>query len=144
MEKGKSKYFLLIGEKFNKLTIKNIICKQIGKRNEYFASCECECGKIKDIYAVNVIRSRTVSCGCAKDYSLMEGKNSVKFTGYEEVTGNYYAKLKRNAGTRNLEFNITAKDIWELYLKQNKKCSLTGWDISWAKNAKLRCSVDRK
>jgi hypothetical protein len=144
MEKGKSKYFLLIGQKFNKLTINKIISKPKGKRDAYYAVCTCECGKEKEIPAVNVIRFRTVSCGCAKDYDQIRGKNNVNFTGFEEVSGQYFAKLKRGAKNRNLEFKITVKDVWNLYIKQSKKCALTGWDISWAKNAKLRCSVDRK
>lgn len=41
----------------------------------------------------------------------------------------FLKKIKSNATKRNLEFNIDGKYLSEIYLKQNKKCALTGIDI---------------
>lgn len=44
--------------------------------------------------------------------------------------------MKLGARLRNLEFSITLKDVWNLFIKQNRKCSLTGLEIVFAKNRK--------
>ena len=51
-----------------------------------------------------------------------------KRTGYEDINGRYWYSIVHSAKLRNLEFNITIKDAWDLFIKQNKKCALT--DIS--------------
>ena len=32
--------------------------------------------------------------------------------------------------SRGLPFDISLKEAWELFLAQNRKCALTGWDLS--------------
>lgn len=53
---------------------------------------------------------------------------------------------KKNAKVKNLEFNLTPEFLWELYLKQDKKCAVTGVDIIPVhKNSKnlYQISIDR-
>jgi hypothetical protein len=52
--------------------------------------------------------------------------------------------MKRGAKYRDLTFDITPDDVWNLFIKQNKKCALTGWDIQFNKiKHKNTASVDR-
>lgn len=53
--------------------------------------------------------------------------------GYEEISGKFFYCIKRNAITRNIEFNITIKQVWDLYIKQNKKCALSGLLLTFPK-----------
>ena len=55
---------------------------------------------------------------------------------YEGISASYWNNLKRSADrpSRMLDFTITPKYIWELYLKQNKKCALTGHYIEIRNN----------
>lgn len=57
------------------------------------------------------------------------GKKCSFWKGYEEISGRWWHDVEISAKKRNIEFNITIKDAWELFIKQNKKCSLTGLDI---------------
>jgi len=52
-----------------------------------------------------------------------------KRTGYEEINGRYWYSIVHSAKLRNLEFNITIQDAWQLYLYQNKQCAQSGVDI---------------
>lgn len=55
-----------------------------------------------------------------------------------------FANLLRGAEERNLVVEISMDDIYNLFLKQNKKCALTGWDIDFSKEWILNtASVDR-
>ena len=148
MLKDITSYTKYIGEKFGLLTINNIRPKFMSSRkiprNIYLAECNCKCGNNKDIEITAILRGSTRSCGCKRDqYEKTRGKNNVNYTGYEDISGRYFSKLKRGAKKRNLEFNITLKDIWNQYLKQDKKCALCGIELLWDKKAEFKCSVDR-
>jgi uncharacterized protein (DUF2384 family) len=41
-----------------------------------------------------------------------------------------FKKYQSNAIKRNLDFDLTIDDLWDLYLQQSKKCALTGVDIN--------------
>jgi hypothetical protein len=67
------------------------------------------------------------SCGCMK---LAKGKKSRTWKGHGDISAHYWSRIKRCASERNLEFSIAIEEIWNLFIKQNKKCALTGLDIS--------------
>jgi ribonucleotide monophosphatase NagD (HAD superfamily) len=47
----------------------------------------------------------------------------------EKICITLFKKYKSNALKRNLDFNLTIDDLWELFQDQKGKCSLTGVDI---------------
>jgi hypothetical protein len=47
-------------------------------------------------------------------------------TGYGEIQGAYWNSVRQGAKNRDIPLLITIQDIWELFLKQNRKCALTG------------------
>lgn len=48
----------------------------------------------------------------------------------EKICITFFKKIQSNAIKRNLIFNLDIDYLWELYLKQNKKCALTGVNIN--------------
>lgn len=48
---------------------------------------------------------------------------------YEDISGTYWYIFIESAKKRNLEVNIDIEYLWNLYLKQNKKCALSGVDL---------------
>ena len=75
------------------------------------------------------------------------GKNNPTWKGYEELSSVYFSRVKNNAKIRNLEFNITIKQMWDLFLKQNRKCALSGLELKFHKKRKMasdgNASLDR-
>jgi len=70
--------------------------------------------------------------------------------GYEDISGAYFCSIQKSAQDRGLSFNITLKDMWDQYIKQNRKCALTDLDIGFyprggPRNTKLlqTASLDR-
>lgn len=60
--------------------------------------------------------------------------------GYNEIPQTFIGNIKRNAKHRNIIFNITIEDIWNLYIKQNRKCALSGLEVKFQPQT---ASVDR-
>ena len=54
------------------------------------------------------------------------GNQSRAFKGYGEIGASYFQTLQFSAKTRGYDFNVTIQQIWDLFLKQNRKCKLTG------------------
>lgn len=113
----------ITGQKFGKLTAIRIIDK-----NKYgnIWECQCECGNIVHL-TTTCLTSRnriTRSCGC-----LVHEKTKEKhhlWTGYGKISGNRWCSIKQCAKHRNKGFYITIDFAWDLFLKQNKCCALTG------------------
>lgn len=87
----------------------------------------------------SLLSGHTLSCGCIK--------NSIS-NKYEEISGGYWYNVKLNAKERNIEFNITIKYIWDLFLKQDRRCALSGERLifvgNYRRNRKLQtASLDR-
>lgn len=70
-----------------------------------------------------------------------EKRNTYK--DYEDIKGSFWRIVENGAKVRNLEFEITQKYIWELYLKQGRKCALTNWPIIFSRKESRTASIDR-
>lgn len=64
---------------------------------------------------------------------------------YEGITREYFSNVKQNAKKRGINFNIKPEDIWNCYISQDKRCALTGSQVSFSiKNDKFgTASIDR-
>lgn len=110
--------------------------------------CICDCGQYCITTTKKLNSGNKKSCGCLyKDTRVITGigKKSIRWLGYEEMSGKFLNIIKNGARNRNLEFLITPEYLWNLYIKQNKKCSLSGLPIYFnSNNLKLQtASLDR-
>lgn len=79
-----------------------------------------------------------------RNYVCDEAKDNIEI-GYEGIPGYYWKRIKRSALVRDIEFSINIEDMWELFLKQNKKCALSGIPISFGPSSchSTTASLDR-
>lgn len=76
----------------------------------------------------------------AKELGLTRQKiNATKY--FEEIPLSKFESYRHGAKIRNMVFNIKIEEVWSLFLKQNRKCALTGWDINFGKS--ISASIDR-
>lgn len=81
---------VLIGQKYDMLTVLELVIKARGKRNWPAARVKCECGTIKVVYLMQLFSDRTKSCGCYKNRNLLLGPKTVeKLLEINGVTKNY-------------------------------------------------------
>lgn len=55
------------------------------------------------------------------------------FSGFGELTGNQYNRIRNTCKQRRLAFKVTPKYLWHLFLKQDRKCKLSGVPLSFAR-----------
>lgn len=124
------------------------IIKQMPSKNGYRrVLCQCDCGNETEINLFALFGSMpTKSCGClSTEVKKSKTKaNNPRWTGYESISGHFFGSIRSGARKRKLVFDITAKDIFNLFIKQDRKCALTGLDLcfrscygKWDGNASL-------
>ncbi len=115
----------LIGQKFGKLIVENYDTNYIKNQTRWM--CRCECGVTKSIKASHLKCGNVKTCGkCSKS-----GKNCYKWRGHEEISRKFFYCIERGAKSRKIQFNLTIEQIWDLYLRQNKKCALSGLQLNF-------------
>lgn len=128
-----------IGDKFTRLEVIDIlpVDKYLKSRGRPIL-CKCKCGNLKSTYASYLTGQTCKSCGCLDIESHT--------TGYENITGSFFCDIQTSAKSRNLEFNITIKDINRLLIQQNFKCAVSGLPIKIARRRAKKettASLDR-
>lgn len=139
MSKGKD----LTGIKFGKLTPTSLLEERKGGYRYWI--CKCECGNIKEVRSGHLLKGYTQSCGCNWH---KKNKNHSNWQGYEEISLDFFNTIIRGAKSRNIEFDVTIEYLWELFIKQKRRCALSGLPLYFSttrknKNKKKTVSVDR-
>jgi hypothetical protein len=125
---------------------------KINERSKYhdWIKCNCDCGNVCIVSLSDLKHKNKKSCGCSFGES---GEKSKCFTGYKEISGKYFSSIKRTSmGGSNKrkrlrkEFDITIEYIWDLFIKQEKKCALSGLSLKFSTRTERNdgnCSLDR-
>lgn len=138
------RYEDLTGQKFNMLTVISLAkTTRSGKHKKWL--CKCVCGNEKAILQTHLVQGNSRSCGCLHRRA---GAQHPNFKGCGEIRAKYFKSMEINALRRNrtpIPFEITIEEIWELFLKQDRKCALSGMPISFPKRAdgQRAASLDR-
>ncbi len=92
-------------------------------------NCQCECGE-------KVIRRsshlKRGSCRCKKCKALEDAK---KF-GHGEVRQHHWYCIKKVAEKRKIDFGVSIDYVWQLFLAQERRCSLSKLPLIFAKTRK--------
>lgn len=104
----------LIGRRFGKLLVQ--------KYDTGGYICLCDCGNLVQYTSRRLTHDLVKSCGC-QWHTL--GKNNPLWKGFGNLSSSQFSHIKSDAKRRNLEFNITIEDAWNLLVKQNYLCSIT-------------------
>jgi len=134
-----------IGYTYGKLTVISEHSKT--RNNHYRYTCKCECGNTTNVLLTHLQRSNTTSCGCDKK-SI--GNTHHQWNGVGEISGNFWHNhIVRSANggkRRTLELDINKEYAWDLFLKQNRKCALSGIELKFPSKWKdpiYTASLDR-
>jgi hypothetical protein len=126
---SKYKELFYIGAKFGKWEIIDDDIIYFQSQNSNFRKgkikVKCECGfeKIVDLYSLKEGSSR----GCYDCSHKKTGHEHPLFKGYKEIPLRWYNRYVN----RNQEVNMDIKDVYNLWLKQDKKCALSDLSISF-------------
>ena len=130
----------MIGLKFGKLLV---IGEHSKDRNGHITyMCKCDCGKYHNANGDHLRRIKITHCGCSK----LKGKIHPQFKGYEELSKNWFINhiSRKSRKRRDVPININPEYLWNLFIKQDRKCILSGLDIRIDNTEKYNtASVDR-
>ena len=132
----------LIGMKCGKLTVESKNSNFNNHRHESRWDCICECGKKIQIYE-SLLSDVTKHCSCS---SRLLGNKNPQWRGYKEISLTHFNTIKKSARERGVEFDIDIQYIWNLFLKQNRKCNLSGRNLKFETHRRLydgSASLDR-
>jgi len=129
----------LTNKKFGRLTALKLVGRD--KSGKLLWECLCSCGNKTVVISSKLISGWTKSCGCfrkEKSSGLLKVKHlkpqiltrGSNWRGYGEIGLTYFNSIKYGAKSRNLEFKLTIEDLWNLFLKQGKKCALSGLELT--------------
>ncbi len=120
------------GQVFGLLTTVRSVTKS--KNGTLLWECLCACGNTTIVPSSRLKSHRVKSCGCWR-----QRKKNHKWKGFCDVSGNRIAEIRLRAKKKNIEFSLTPEFLWNLYVAQDKKCSISGIDITM----NIDASVDR-
>lgn len=134
------------GDKFSKWTVIDNKVIMIGKepRKSRAITCKCECGNIKIVRILSLIHGRTKGCNCIagdkKTKAIREAVGTLSRT--------QYTQFKHTATRRDISWELNMRFLWNLFIKQNKKCALSGVELKLdilipRKNKTNTASLDR-
>jgi hypothetical protein len=129
------------GRRFGSLKVlKALEKKDTGKKLYYI--CQCDCGNFTNSTASQLLRGKRMCWNCRNVFISND-----KWRGCGEISGEFWNKTMKSAAIRNIKFNITIEDCWSLFLKQKRKCALSGVDLTFYREhvnrQKITASLDR-
>lgn len=135
----------LIGQKFHKLTV---VARATSNRSGSSTwLCKCDCGNEKVYSSDHLTRKKhsVKSCGCQRTW---KGANHKQWSGVGDMSGDWwYSHVLRERKQKRrtpIPVTVTKEDAWELFLKQDRKCALSGVSIEISGNHRTNtASIDR-
>lgn len=118
-QETKNSYYL--NKKFGRLFVKACVYKN----NATYFECLCDCGNTAVKPKGDIANGNTKSCGClAAD----------RVIAFEDISGKYWTRLQKAAIERNIAFDLDIEDAWNIFIRQNKQCALTGVPLQFVKD----------
>lgn len=99
--------------------------------------CLCDCGETTVVSLRNLRNGSTRSCGClAKERAsrmgkARKGKRAWNWKGIGDISGSFWNQILASAECRNLPVEISLPEIWALFLRQGRKCALSGLPLEF-------------
>lgn len=117
---------------FHNLTVIKRHGYRVTKNNKHIEwECKCICGEI--VYRTTHTLKRSQFSQCDKcNYQ----RELAKSDGFQEIRRMRWTSIQSHARLRKIEFDITIEYAWELWLKQNRKCALSGITLEFEKTKK--------
>ncbi len=117
------------GLKFGKWLVLSRVPKDLKVRKTFWL-CRCDCGeeKVQDGYHLRKgYTTRCVRCS----------ETTYKWQGTGEISLTYWATIEWRAIHKDQTFEVTIDFAWNLFLKQNRRCALTGELLTFAPQYKV-------
>lgn len=134
----------LINKRFGSLVVTTLT--QERRDGSKIWLCKCDCGNECKVNTRHLNRKHDTvkSCGCQQ---YKKGSEHRDWKGVGEISGAWFRAhiTRENSQTARTKVSVTVtkEQLWDLFLKQNRKCALTGLPLTIGSNRQNNASVDR-
>lgn len=119
----------IVGEVIGNKTLAHYNGKNFNNHHVWLWTCNL-CG---DISGPSTIAHLKRSNRCKR--SCNQGEGNPRWQGHQGITGKAFNSYKYNAKKRDIEFNISIEELWQIFVNQDKKCIYTGVNLAHGINA---------
>jgi hypothetical protein len=136
----------LTGVRFGRLVVVKRL--QAVRDGSILWECHCDCGNLVQASTRHLNRKKNYirSCGCNQTYNR-KGKEHPQWKGAGDISGHWWSqRIGREFSTNRakLEVTITPEYIWDLFVRQEGRCALSGTSLQIHNNPKVNtASLDR-
>jgi hypothetical protein len=133
----------LLNQKFNHWTI--LYRNGSYMKRDAIWHCKCDCGVEKDVRGFHLTKGYSTQCRNCADKSSSE-KRKKRFDTDKISLSFWNRNVVYGAKKRSLVIEITMDEAYEVFLKQNGKCALSGLPLqfpSCKKDINCTASLDR-
>lgn len=125
----------VVGKVFGSLTV----LERLPRGN---CLCACKCGETTVRYAGSLFRDeRPKMCMSCRNQMISD----VNWRGFWDISGTYLNSIIKGAKRRGISYEVDAKNLWDQFLRQDKKCAITGVELTFGRNkhSETTASLDR-
>ncbi len=102
------------------------------KQIDYVYEALCDCGKKFEVSRRTLFEATRhtgpQSCGCQQTQAICKAATAA-WKGHGDLSGSMFSHIRAHAKTRSLPFEITIKQAWDQWEKQNHRCALSGQEL---------------
>jgi len=132
----------LENQKFGRYLVLSRASNDKNKMTRYH--CKCECGTENIVYAKHLLSGDSTGCS---QCSIKRGVNHALWDGCGEISGGWWYNRVTKSRTGRRKQPIVSIDVvygWDLFLKQEGKCALSGMPLTFGNTATTNsASLDR-
>lgn len=120
----------LEGKRFGRLTVLEEVPVPEGKSRARYWKCLCECGGERIVKTKRLHAGLATHCGCVPVQWTKKRGRGFAATLCGEISKTFWGRVIRNASTnRSIPFHLTIEQGWDLFVKQQRKCAVSGVDL---------------
>lgn len=135
----------VVSEPFSKPRIKKTSTKEY-TINSYYVNCKClKCKNIFSLYCDNLFTGKSKKCVNCSRLEDSTAENNARWEGFGFIPKTAFERAKWYAERRNIPFSLSIEFLNELFIKQDKKCAISGITLSFKNIHKSQqtASLDR-
>lgn len=69
-----------------------------------------------------------------RQHKIPRRSTGSRMKNYYDLSISYWKTIEQRAKEKKLDFNLTREYIWGLFIEQNRKCNISGLDITLVKS----------
>jgi hypothetical protein len=131
----------LVGKRFGHLVVESYTGR-MDNLNALIWVARCDCGKHIETIGWYLKNGYKTDCGCKIRASVPKPEKPKAARMAGEISVRYWRTITCGAEARGLELTVTPEQAWQVVLKQERKCALSGRPLSFQRPGQT-ASLDR-